>query len=419
MGTLRFRVRLLALCFAVLGTVARAENWPTWRGPNHNGISSESNVPLTWSPKKNILWKTMIPGVGHSSPIVWEDKLFVTTCVVEDLSRRLLCIDRETGDIQWSKTVATSPIEQMHRDNTPASATPVTNGEHVFVTFQVDGQIQVSAYTFDGQHSWTTFPGDFQSRHGFCTSLVLENEKMFVSGLQDGPTAFVSALDPLTGETIWRTPRRDHVRSFSSPLPCTVDGQRAILLSGANQTVAYEQSTGKILWEAEGPAEKTVSSIVTCPDAKLAFVCGGRDDGFLALPIGGQHSLGTPGPKSAWSLKRGLPYMTSPLASNGNLHIFSDDGIYRCYDSKNGKVLNELRPLGPVRASMVATSDHIYITEKSGKTTVIKNDSSWTVEAENEIGEEVFASAAISNGDFILRSENHLVLIRESDSANP
>ena len=391
-----------------LNPSALAEEWPGWRGPNHNGISSEADVPTKWGPEQNVHWKVPIPGVGHSSPIVWKDQIFVTTCVIENLQRELLCLDRETGRVLWSTTVATCPIEKMHRDNTPASATPVTDGQQVYVTFQVDGKIQISAYSLSGEHRWTSFPGSFVSRHGYCTSLVLEGEKLFVSGLQDSEEAFVAALDKRSGSTIWSTPRRDAIRSFSSPFPCAVGGKRAILLSGANQTVAYEQSTGKVLWEAEGPAGKTVSSIVACPDSGLAFVCGGRDKGFLALPL---ESLSTN--ESNWSTSKGLPYMTSPLASKGWLHIFSDEGIYRCYEAATGKVVNELRATGPVRASMVATEQFIYVTEKSGKTTVFKNDKTWTVVEENEIDEPVMASAAISNGDFILRSARHLLLIRD------
>lgn len=398
----------IAISCLLLPLPSLAEDWPGWRGPKHDGSTSELHLPLHWSETENVLWKVPIPGVAHSSPIVVGDKVFVTTCTTEDLSRRLLCVDRETGKQLWEKVVAVCPIEEMHRDNTPASATPVTNGEHVFTAFQVDGKIHVASYTIDGELAWERMAGNFESRHGFCTSLVLEGKKLFVSGLQDGPDAFFAALDKSTGDTIWSTPRKNKIRSFSCPFPCEVGGTKALLLSGANQTVAYAQDSGEVLWELEGPAEKTVSSIVACPKANMAYVCGGRDDGFLAVSL----KRGDREPDVCWEASRGIPYMTSPLASKGHVHILSDEGVYRCYDAKTAELLKELRPVGPVRASMVANEDYIFITEKSGKTTVIKNDATWTVVAENEIGEEVNASLAVSNGDILIRGDKHLYLIR-------
>ncbi|MEM8736231.1 MAG: PQQ-binding-like beta-propeller repeat protein [Planctomycetota bacterium] len=390
-----------------------AENWPCWRGPTHDGISTEQGVPLRWSPTENVLWKTPIVGIGHSSPVVWEDHLFVTSCITEELSRVLYCVERETGEIRWQRVVAKCPIEKMHRDNTPASATPATDGQHVFVAFQVNDEIQVTAYDFDGNLAWQVAPGSFESRHGFCTSLVLDEEKLFVSGLQDGPDAFVAALNKGSGETIWKVEREEKVRSFSSPFLCTVGETPALLLSGANQTIAYDRESGATLRMVPGPAAKTVSSIVRCPESNLAFVCGGRDNHFFALSLDSE-TVSSAG-DYVWTSSKGIPYMTSPLVYNGNVHVLSDEGIYRCYRAVDGEVLKEKRPVGAVRASMVATEDHIFVTEKSGKTTVITNDSNWNVVAENELDEGVLASAAISNGDLIFRTTNHLVLIRDGN----
>lgn len=401
---------LLALIAVFLhSNLANAENWPGWRGPRHDGSIADSKLPLKWSSTENVLWKAPIAGIAHSSPIVWDDRIFVTTCTTDDLSRRLICLNRETGSQLWDKVVAVSPIEKMHRDNTPASATPVTDGSHVYTAFQVDQKIHVAAFTTDGILAWERMAGNFESRHGFCTSLVLDGNKLFVSGLQDGEDSFLSAVDKSTGDTIWKTARNEKIRSFSSPFPCLVGKSKALLLSGANQTVAYERDSGKVLWEVDGPAEKTVSSIVACPESNMAYVCGGRDNGFLALSLA---ATPTKSPEVCWEAKRGIPYMTSPLASKGIVHILSDEGVYRCYDGKSAKVLNELRPVGDVRASMIANDDYILVTEKNGKTTIIKNDPTWTVIAENEIGEEVNASLAVSNGDLLIRGDQHLYLIR-------
>ncbi len=394
------------------GLDVNADNWPGWRGPNQNGISSESDVPLEWSESKNVRWKISIPGVGHSSPIVWNDAIFVTTAMVEQQTRHLLKIDRETGEILWNRLIATAPIEVMHRDNTPASATPITDGQHVFVAFSVEDKILVASLDFAGQFVWQTNPGTFLSQHGFCTNLVLDGDRLLLSGLQDGEDAFVAALDKSTGKTLWKVPRPRKTRSFSTPCLCEIDDRPALLLSGGEQTIAYDRTNGETLFELEGPAEKTVSSIVCCPDSKLAFVCGGRDNKFYAIELS-HPSAAQPTKRIVWQSNKALPYMTSPLTDNGLLHVLSDEGVYRCYRAETGEVLKELRAVGPTRASMVSTPERIYIMAESGRTTVIANDASWNVLARNEIGEDVVASPAISNGDLFIRSKSSLLLIRE------
>ena len=146
-----FRATIALLSFCVNANSLRAENWPGWRGPQQNGLSSEVNIPLKWSETENVHWRIPIPGDGHSSPIVWGDSIFVTTAVAEDLSRRLIRVDRESGKIIWNQVVATGPSETMHRDNTSASATPVTDGKLVYVSFCLNGRILVAAYSFDGE----------------------------------------------------------------------------------------------------------------------------------------------------------------------------------------------------------------------------------------------------------------------------
>ncbi len=409
------RCLYLLSSFLLVSPVTHAGNWPCWRGPSQDGTVSESNLPLQWNKEHNVHWKIAIPGIGYSSPIIWESTVFLTTCVLEDETRHLLKIDRESGAIDWDRVVAKSPIEPMHRDNTPASATPCTDGRLVYVTFIVHGQLWVAAYDFDGQQAWERSLGGFESAHGFSTSLILDENRLIVSGLQDGPDALVSALDKTTGETLWRVPRPRQIRSFSSPFLCRVADSSIVILSGAEQTIAYDSATGATLWTVSGPAEKTVSSLVYCAESKLAFAAGGRDNNLLAISLdeATQQLNGQTAPQIAWRANQGIPYMTSPLVSQGRLHVLSDEGVYRCYDCKTGKVLKQLRAVGPVRSSMFATKDRIYITEQSGRTTVVANNEKWEVLAVNDLDEQVLASSAISNGDIVIRTTASLFLIRD------
>ncbi|MCC6511094.1 MAG: PQQ-binding-like beta-propeller repeat protein, partial [Pirellulaceae bacterium] len=288
MSTTEFgRLWLISMCVAFAGMCPNvlADNWPGWRGPLQNGVSQETKVPTVWSKSQNVRWQVDIPGTGHSSPIVWDDAIFVTTSMPGDLTRHVLRVQRETGAVLWNKQVATSPIETMHRDNSPASSTPLTDGKRVYACFCVDGRLMVTALSMQGETVWTAYPGTFQSQHGFCTALVTDGQHLFVSGLQDGADAFVAALDCQTGETTWKVKRPHAIRSYSTPCLCEIDRQPALLLSGADQTIAYHRSTGATLWELAGPSEKTVSSIVVSQVDQLAFVCGGRDKKFFAIRL--------------------------------------------------------------------------------------------------------------------------------------
>jgi outer membrane protein assembly factor BamB len=206
--------------------------------------------------------------------------------------------------------------------------------------------------------------------------------------------------------------RTKSVRSYSTPCLCQVRGTPALLLSGAEQTIAYDRTTGKVLWEIDGPASKTVSSVVVSTELDMAYVCGGRDKQFFAIDLQNLNQSTTDSPKVAWSAKKGIPYMTSPLLTKGKLHVLSDEGIYSCFHPKTGELLSQHRAVGEVKASMVANQQHIYITETCGRTTVISNDKDWKLISENDLGESVVASPAISNGDIIVRGEQHLFLIR-------
>lgn len=390
----------------------RAENWPGWRGPTRDGHTTERSLPVRWSETENVLWKVPIAGSGHSSPIVWGEAVFITTCYTDTQSRRLLKFDRDTGKLLWDREIAVSPIEEMHRDNSPASATPVTDGKLVYVVFCVNAGLEVSAIDFAGEKVWTKRVGAFEASHGFCSNLVLDGDRIFLSGLQDGPDAFVAALDKHSGEVVWKVPRTKQVRSYSTPLLCSIHNRPALLLSGAEQTVAYERSTGQTIWEIDGPGSKTVSSIVACEQCDLAFVCGGRDNQFFAIGMNSHQSTAPSPPTIAWKAIKGIPYMTSPLLSKGRLHILSDEGIYRCYDPASGRVLKELRAVGSLQSSMIASEDYIYITETSGRTTVIKNDENWTVVAKNDLNERIVSSLAASQGSLFIRTGESLIALR-------
>ena len=329
------RVVVMVAFVASCASAVRAENWPMWRGPNGDGVSQSKDAPLRWSEKDNVAWKTAIPGVGYSSPIVWDQSIFLTSADLDSKERLLFCADRETGNIRWQRTVATAEIEQMHRMNSPASGTPATDGERVFVMFQVERKLLVAAYDFSGELLWRQIPGAFVSRHGFNTCPVIYKDSIIISGIQDGPDAFVARLKGDTGEILWKTPISDPIRSFSTPLVIQVDGRDQIVLSGANPTCSFDGNSGDLIWWVDGPAEKTVSSLIY--DGKLLFVAGGRDNQLFAIRPTGKGNVTES--HIEWVATRGIPYINSPILSGDVLHVIGDNGIYSRLASADGQLL--------------------------------------------------------------------------------
>src|SRR5437762_2638214 len=191
--------RLLGVGAALLLlTIAiRAEPWPQWRGPRGDGTSTESNVPIRWSATDHIGWKVPIPGKGYSSPIVWDERIFVTTCLEDEEKRLLLCLDRSNGKLLWQREVLRAKLERKHNLNSFASATPATDGKHVWVTFLQSPDMQVACYDFDGNKVWQRSPGQFHSIQGFGSSPVLYKDMVIINGDQDAPP-WIVALDKAT-----------------------------------------------------------------------------------------------------------------------------------------------------------------------------------------------------------------------------
>ena len=262
---------LIIAGLAVMPT--QAQNWPSWRGPSGDGIAREKGFPTIWSATDNIAWKTPIPGRGHSSPIVWGDRIFVTSCIEgndpKDKSPRdriLVCIDRKGGAILWQKTVLTAKLEAKHSENSYASSTPATDGKLVFVTFFDQPKVLVAAYDFDGNEVWRTSPGEFESVHGFSSPPILYKGLVIINCDQDAfkatKPAYIVALDKKTGAEKWRIDRPNRIRSYCPPFIAEAAGKMQMVLTGCKTVASYDPDTGKQHWIIDGPTEQFVASMI-------------------------------------------------------------------------------------------------------------------------------------------------------------
>lgn len=398
---------LTILLFTVAERGIRAENWPNWRGPHEDGISSEKNLPTEWSPESGIRWKTLIEGKGHSSPIVWNDAIFLTSAIKEADSRLLWKLDRPTGSIVWRKEVLKAPLEPIHPLNSYASSTPATDGERVYVSFLDRSEMYVAAFDFNGDRIWENRPGAFASKHGFCSSPVIYKDRLIVNGDHDGES-YLCTLDRRTGKVVWKVPRAGKTRSYSVPRVITIEGKDQIVLTGSHATSGFDADTGKLIWTVDGPSEQMVASILHQDD--LIFAMGGFPERhLLAIRKGGTGQITSS--HVVWRSHRAVPYVPSAILYGGFLHVVSDDGMYTCYEPESGRLLQQKRVGTHVSASIVGGDGHLFITDDEGRTTVLKNNAKFEIVAKNGIGEGVFTSPAISQQTIFIRGEKHLFAI--------
>jgi outer membrane protein assembly factor BamB len=398
---------LLALVLS-LSLSGIAEDWPCWRGPRLDGSSHEKDLPLYWSSTSNVVWKAELPGVGHASPIVWRDRLFIAAASTETQERLLLSLDRTTGKTLWQRTVLTAPLEHKHSLNSFASSTPATDGDSVFAAFLDRDQMFVAAYDLDGKQRWAVRPGPFASMHGFCTSPILYKEKLILNGDHDGDSYLV-ALSRADGRILWKTPRENHTRSYCAPLIRQMAGREQLVLAGDKCVASYDPNTGKRHWIIDGPTEQFVASPVYHEASGLVFITGGfPDHHILAIRPDGTGNVTQT--HIAWRTTQGVAYVPSPIIEGDRFLVVSDSGVAHCFEAKTGKLVWKER-LGEEHASLVSAEGRVYFLNDKGVMNVVQIRPQFECIAQNEIGEKCFASPAISHGQMFLRGEKHLFCI--------
>ena len=411
----------LASCVVslVLTSASPAEDWPGWRGPRGDGSSLETEVPLRWNGPtgENVLWKTPLPGSGHSSPIVWGDALFLTYCDDRTGARGLARFDTATGSIVWTQTVIESPLEKRHALNSHASGTPLTDGQSIYVTFLepdfasltdvTPGDMVVAAYDFDGRQRWLVRPGRFSSVHGYCSSPIAFENRIIVNGDHDGD-GYLVALDRSTGETLWKIARPNNTRSYVVPLIRDIGGRTQMVLSGSKCIVSYDPRDGSEHWSIRGPTEQFVASLVY--NGTLLFMTAGfPEHHILAIRPDGEGDVTDT--HVVWRTTRACSYVPSPIAVGEYFLVAADNGIASCYRANAGKLLWVERLGRQYSASLVSAAGRVYFLDDDGVMKVVRPDEKLAVVATNPLGEPCRASPAISRGRIYLRGQEHLFCI--------
>lgn len=404
---MRERLAVSVLALAALAAPASAQEWPGWRGPRSDGTTTESRFPVRWSATENVAWKVPLEGTGHSSPVVWGDRIFLTVCLEAKAERKLLCLDRKDGRVVWERTVLSAPLEKKHGLNSYASSTPVTDGKHLWVTFLAAPEYHVFCYDLEGNLVWKKTPGKFYSVHGFCSSPVLFKDTVILNGDQDA-VAWIVALDKATGEEKWRTDRPNKTRSYTPPVIFEAAGRPQLVLSGSKCVASYDPGTGKQIWILDGPTEQFVASLVYTEG--IFFVTGGFPDHFLIgiRPDGQGNVTAT---HELWRETKGVSYVPSPLGVGPHFYVVSDGGVASCLEAKTGKRLWMERLGKHHSGSPVAAGGHLYFPDDDGVTHVLQAGPEVKVVAKNDLGEKCFSSPALSRGRIYIRTVKHLFCI--------
>lgn len=407
---MNFRFLIAIILIQILSTSGsvHAQNWPCWRGPNGDGTSHEINLPTNWDSTTNVVWKRPIPGIGHASPIVWEDRLFTVTAKPETQEKLLLCYDTNTGDLLWQATVVKTPFENKHSDNSYASGTPATDGKMIYVSF-LDGEyVVVAAYDFNGKQVWLQRPGTFSSPHGYSCSPVLYKDKVIINGDSKGD-AFIAALSQRDGHTIWKTALDKPAHSFSTPIFKQLAGKMQMIFCGNQQVASYNPEDGSRYWYVNGPSEDFCSSPVYNEKSGLLLISSAWPQRHvLAIKPDGNGDVTNT--HVAWRVSNNGYYVPSPVTTGDYLISTMTNGQVNCFEASTGKILWK-ETLGKQYASSVLANGLVYSPNDEGVITVIKPGGTFESIAKNSIGEQLYASPAISNGKIYLRGARHLFCI--------
>jgi outer membrane protein assembly factor BamB len=400
--------RTVAAGVSILVSVlnAHAENWPQWRGPNGDGISSETSVPAQWGTSQNVAWKTRILGEGHSSPVVFGNNVFLTTAT-KDGQRYLLRIDTSSGNIVWQRIVLSAAVESMHRENSPASSTPVTDGTYVFTSFQNGSRVDLQCYDYSGERIWSVQPLQFRGMHGYSYTPVLFGELVIYDFSQNDESAVI-ALDKKTGQQRWRFthPKQE----ISHVTPIIVKGARPqLVVCGGDYIRSFEPTTGQPIWSADGPTDVCVAGLSFGDET--VFANGGYPKKTrMAVKTTGSGDVTAS--HLAWSTSREVTYVPSPVYSKGHLYTVVDDGLLYCFEAKSGDAVWNHRIGGRFRSSLVLAAGNVYATNDKGLTTVFRATPEKFIQvASNNLAEFCYATPAISNGRIYVRTGSNLYCI--------
>jgi len=411
-------MRALPWCMMLLlvwtARLARAENWPGWRGPRGDGTSAEKDPPRTWSPTENVRWKVRLPGPGNSSPILWGNRVFLTQSLdSKGTERAVLCFNRADGKLVWQKSISFKGEEPTHSTNPYCSASPVTDGERVIASH---GSAGVVCYDFQGTRLWHRDLGRFVHIWGTAASPVLHGDLVLLN-CGPGERTFLLALDKKTGKDVWKVEETggksgqkgesEWLGSWSTPRIITVQGQDQLIMTWPNTVKAYDPKTGQVIWTCDGLTRLVYTSPLAMPEIVVAM--SGYGGSALAVKTGGKSDVTRT--HRLWHHTQQNPQrIGSGIIVGDYLYMINAaPGTVQCIELQTGKDRWDGRRLGTAFwGSLVLVDGKFYATDQQGDTYVFAAKPEFEQVSRNRLGEHTNASLAVSAGDIFIRTDSHL-----------
>lgn len=389
--------------------------WSRWRGPSGQGLVEGKGYPTTWSETENIVWRVPVPGRGHSSPVIWADRIFLTTAAADGSSRSVLCFRRADGTLLWERPVPEAPPEKLYPKNSYASSSPSTDGKLVYAYF---GNAGVVAVDFSGKVAWHVRLGVISLYHGpggspllYKDRLILFQEQRSMDRNAPSEPGFIVALDKATGRELWRKARTPQP-GWGTPIAVQVGDRVEIIVSSSRRIEAFDPDTGTLLWFATGNTMEVIPTPAV--GHGLVFCSSGRAGPTFAVRPGGSGDVTAS--HVVWSTPKGSPFVPSPLVLGDYLYTVNDmASIASSHNAQTGELVGQLR-LGEAKregfsASPVAVEGRIYVTNDEGETFVLSPAPDFKLLHVNRLGEQVLASPALVDGRWYIRTAGHLLAI--------
>ncbi|MCX7045966.1 MAG: PQQ-binding-like beta-propeller repeat protein [Candidatus Sumerlaeota bacterium] len=386
------------------------DDWPWWRDAQHDNVSKGAQEPpLRWSETENILWKTPIPGLGHGTPCLWGNRIFLPTANEKAMTQSMLCLDRKSGKILWQKQVHRGEFVDKNPRNSHASSSPACDGVYVYAVFANHKAVWLSALDFSGRIAWQTRLGDYYSKWGLAASPVIYQSRVIVmgDGLQD---SFVAAAHRRTGEIVWKTARPSFTEggTYATPTLGRVAGRDQLLVHGPDKIFSYDPLGGGVIWTCDGPSAAAVATMAF--DEELAYATGGYPQlNTMAVRANGAGDVSTAG--VVWKSEKISAYVPSLLLKDGLLYVMSDAGRLTSFESKTGARVYDEQFKGPFGASPVWANGRIYAANDSGRVYVFKAGRQFQLFEANDLMDRSYATPVICGGHIYLRTFRSLYCI--------
>jgi outer membrane protein assembly factor BamB len=398
---------------ALAGDGVLAQEWTRFRGPNGAGTSPVTTVPVRWT-DKDFAWKVAIPGVGHSSPVVWAERVFVTSGDEATGQRSVLCFRAGDGKQLWGRSFAAEPAKK-HEDSSLASATPAVDERHIYVSWASARQYVVLALDHAGKEIWRIDLGPFRSGYGLGASLIVHDGIVVAADDQDGPGALVG-LDSGSGKVRWRIPRKSQATYTT---PCVLQrGARPAELIFTNWDrgiTSIDPKTGKQNWEADvfskGHVETAIGSPIVAGSLVLG-TCGWLGVKTEVVAVRPPNGMKDARPEVVYRIERGAPLVTTPLVTGDLLFLWSDEGIVTCADVATGKVYWRERVPGSYYGSPVCVGNNLFCVSRDGTVVVLAAAKEFAMLARNRLGEGSHSTPAVADGTLYFRTFSHLMALR-------